>query len=124
MEPEQPKWMAGIASFTAGKSFTTGLVIGAVNPKNLAVSLAAAVEISSAALSTGEAVSTVVVYALIGSAGVAAPLVVALAMGDRSAAVLDSWKIWLAQNNAAVMAVLFAVIGAALIGNGISGLTA
>ncbi|MGB9345023.1 MAG: GAP family protein [Ilumatobacteraceae bacterium] len=123
-EPVQPKWMAGIASFTTGKSFTTGLVIGAVNPKNLAMSLAAAATISAAALSTGEDVSTVVVYALIGTAGVAAPLVVAVALGTRSTVILDGWKIWLAENNAAVMAVLFAVIGAVLVGKGISGLTA
>jgi hypothetical protein len=116
--------MAGIASFTAGKSFGTGLVIGAINPKNLAMSLAAAVTISAAALSTREDISTVVVYALIGAAGVAAPLVVAVAMGNRSTAILDSWKAWLTQNNAVVMAVLFAVIGAVLIGKGITGLTA
>jgi len=88
------------------------------------MSLAAAATISAAALSTGEDVSTVVVYAVIGAAGVAAPLVVAIAMGTRSTAILDGWKVWLAQNNAAVMAVLFAVIGAVLVGKGISGLTA
>lgn len=83
-----------------------------------------AATISAAALSTGEDVSTVVVYALIGTAGVAAPLVVAVALGTRSTVILDGWKIWLAENNAAVMAVLFAVIGAVLVGKGISGLTA
>ena len=122
-EPEQPKWMAGIATFTAGKSFTTGLVVGAVNPKNIVVSLGAAMTISTAALGAGEDVATVVVYALVGSAGVAAPLLVAITLGDRSSAVLDSWKAWLTQNNAVVMAVLFAVIGGVLIGKGVSGLS-
>ncbi len=34
---------------------------------------------------------------------------------------LDQAKVWLQDNNAAVMAVLFLVIGAALIGKGIGG---
>lgn len=121
-DPPQPKWMSGIASFTTTKSLTTGLVVGAVNPKNIAVSLAAATTISSAALSTRAEIGTVLIYTLIAAIGVAAPLVVAVAMGDRSTAILDDWKAWLAHNNAVVMAVLFFVIAAVLIGKGISGL--
>ncbi len=123
VEPEQPKWMAGISSFTTGKSLITGLVIGAANPKNIAMSAAAAITISAASLSTGNDVAAVVIYTLIGTLGVAAPLAVAIAMGTKSEAVLDSWKSWLGQNNAAVMSVLFVVIAAVLIGKGVSGLT-
>jgi hypothetical protein len=32
---------------------------------------------------------------------------------------LDGWRTWLAANNAAVMAVLFIVIGAKLVGSGL-----
>jgi len=123
-EPAQPKWMAGISSFTTGKSLGTGLLIGAVNPKNIAMSIAAAATISAGALSTGDEIATVVIYALIASLGVAAPFAVAVAMGAKSTAVLDDWKAWLGQNNAVVMAVLFFVFAAVLIGKGIVGLTA
>ncbi len=123
-EPDPPKWMAGISSFTAGKSFGTGLAVGAVNPKNVAMSIAAAATISAGALSAGNEIATVVIYAVIASLGVLAPFVVAIAMGAKSTAVLDEWKAWLGQNNAVVMAVLFSVFAAVLIGKGIVGLTA
>jgi hypothetical protein len=41
---------------------------------------------------------------------------------DRSQRILDGWKDWLGQNNAVVMAVLFVVFGAVLIGKGVAGL--
>jgi threonine/homoserine/homoserine lactone efflux protein len=123
-EPDEPKWMAGISSFTAGKSFGTGFAIGAVNPKNVAMSIAAAATISAGELGTGNEIATVVIYAVIASLGVVAPLVVAIFMGAKSTEVLDEWKAWLGQNNSVVMAVLFAVFAAVLIGKGIVGLTA
>ena len=43
-----PNWMDGIAGFTAGRSLGTGVVLGAFNPKNLVVGLAAAATIASA----------------------------------------------------------------------------
>jgi Sap, sulfolipid-1-addressing protein len=118
-----PNWMAGIASFTPGKSLGIGVGIGALNPKNLAVGLSAALLIASAGLSTGAQTATVAVYVVVAAIGVAAPFVAAVAMGTRSTGVLDGWKSWLGQDNAAVMAVLFAVIGVLLIGKGITGLS-
>lgn len=117
-----PKWMDGIASFSPGRSFVVGLGIGALNPKNLVVGLAAAVVIAAGGLSTGEGVATIVAYALFASLGVLAPLVVAVAMGPRADEVLEAWRSWLVANNAAVMAVLLTVIGVALAGKGISAL--
>ena len=43
-------------------------------------------------------------------------------LGDRATRLLDDLKTWMAANNAAIMAVLCLVIGAKLIGDGISGL--
>ncbi len=65
-----------------------------------------------------------VTYAVIAALGVTAPLAVSIAMGSKSTAVLDEWKVWLSQNNAVVMAVLFTIFAAVLIGKGIVGLTA
>jgi hypothetical protein len=50
---------------------------------------------------------------------VAAPVVVYFALGDRADAMLASWKTWLIANNATVMMVLFAVLGAKMIGTGL-----
>ena len=59
---------------------------------------------------------------VVASIGVAAPVGVYFAMGDRSARVLDEWKAWLAANNAMVMTMLLLVFGVVLIGKGIGGL--
>ena len=116
-----PKWMDGIASFTPGRSLGIGAAIGAANPKNIAVGVAAAAAISSAGLSTGQSIISVVVYVVIGAIGVAAPLVVMVSLGDKAQGILENWKSWLGQNNATVMAVLLVVFGVVLVGKGIAG---
>ena len=117
-----PKWMNGIAGFAPGKSLIVGVGIGALNPKNIIVGVAAAVAIASASLSTGQEVGASAVYVLVAVLGVAAPLVVMLAMGEKAQPILDKWKAWLGQNNAAVMSVLFLVFAVVLIGKGIAGI--
>ena len=116
-----PKWMDGIESFTPGKSLGVGAAIGAANPKNIAVGVAAAVAISSAGLSTGQSIVSVVVYLVIAAAGVAAPLVVMVALGDKAQGILGTWKTWLGLNNATVMTVLLLVFGMVLVGKGVAG---
>ena len=117
-----PKWMNGIDSFTPGRSTVVGLVIGAVNPKNVLMALAASVIIAAGDLSTGQQATAVATYTVVAALGVAAPFVVAAVMGARAQPVLDGWKAWLGQNNATVMAVLFLVFGVVLIGQGVAGL--
>ena len=117
-----PKWMDGISSFQPGKSAAVGLVVGAANPKNIAMALGASLTVASASLTSGDQAIVMAIYTLIAVLGVLAPLIVVLVMGDRSQAIRDSWKTWLAQNNAAVMSVLFLVFAVVLIGKGVSGL--
>ena len=117
-----PKWMDGIAAFAPGKSLAVGVAIGALNPKNVVVGLAAALSIASAGLSTGQQIGAVAVYAVVAILGVAAPLVVTLAMRDKAQEVLDGWRSWLGRNNGVVLAVLFLIFGVVLIGKGIADL--
>lgn len=120
--PSMPKWMDGISSFKPGKSAAMGLAVGAVNPKNIAMALGAALTVSSASLSDRDETITLVIWTLVAVLGVLTPLVVVIATGDRSRGTLDSWRSWLTQNNATVMAVLFLVFGVVLIGQGIGAL--
>jgi hypothetical protein len=61
---------------------------------------------------------------VIATLGLAAPVAVAFAMGDRSRAVLDDLRAWLAHHDAAITTVLLLVIGVKLIGDAISGFAA
>ena len=58
---------------------------------------------------------------VIGTVGVAAPVVIFFALGDRAGPLLARLKDWMEHNNATIMAVLLAVIGAKPIGDGIAG---
>ncbi len=116
-EPSLPKWMDGIAGFGAGRSLAVGFGIGAGNPKNIAVALAAAVVISTSGIPGAQQAVVIAVYVVLACLGVAAPIVTVLALGDRSTAVLEGWRAWLNRNNAAMLAVIYLLLGVLLIGN-------
>jgi hypothetical protein len=119
-EPEMPKWMAGLDRLQPGAALGLGSLLAAANPKNGALTIAAAASIAGAGLPGGEQALTLAVFVLIGSVGVLAPLVLYLAAGERAAKTLDGWKTWATDHNAAVMAVLFGVFGVKLVGDGIA----
>ena len=118
-EPEMPTWMAAIDRFTAGKSFVLGLALSGVNPKNLALTLAAAASIAQAGLSGGESTIAVAIFVVIGSLTVAGPVLYYL-LASNSAGLLGSIKQFMSEHNAVIMCVLLLVFGAKLVGNGIA----
>jgi threonine/homoserine/homoserine lactone efflux protein len=118
-----PKWMSSIDSMTAGKALGLGALLSGVNPKNLALTLAAGVTIAAAGLSTTQTIVALAVFIIIACVTVAAPVVVYSVLGDKATPTLNSWKDWLTYNNSAVMMVLCLVIGVVLIGKGLGALT-
>jgi hypothetical protein len=121
-EAPTPKWMGAIDAFTPVKALGAGAVLAAANPKNLLLAIGAAAAIAQTGIPGGQQAGAYAVFAVIGTVGVAAPVVIYFAMGDRAGPILDSLKQWMAAHNAVIMAVLCLVIGAKLIGDGISGL--
>ena len=117
-----PRWMSGIAGYTPGKALGAGTVLGALNPKNLVVGLATAAAISAGGLSAGQQAAAGAIYVFVAVLGVAAPILVMAFLGDGASEVLDGWNVWLRQNNATIMSVLFVVFGVVLIGQAISAL--
>jgi hypothetical protein len=83
------------------------------------VGLAVAATIASEAGSRGQQIGAIAIYVWVAILGVAAPIVVTAFLGDRSPKVLGGWKVWLTQNNATVMSVLFLIFGVVLIGQGV-----
>jgi hypothetical protein len=122
-EAPLPKWMSGLDGFTPGKALALAAVLSGVNPKNLVLNASAAATIAQAGLSGGAQAVALVVFVLIASLSIIAPVVVYFVMGDKAAQVLGGWKVWLAANNATVMSVLLLVFGVALIGKGIGGIS-
>jgi threonine/homoserine/homoserine lactone efflux protein len=122
-EAELPGWMAAVDKLTAPKSFVLGAGLSGVNPKNLALTLAASASIAQADLSTGDDVIAIAVFVVLGSITVAGPVLASMLLGARVEQPLAEVKRWMSENNAVIMAVVCLVLGAKLVGEGIGGLT-
>jgi hypothetical protein len=121
--PELPKWMAGIDALRPGKVLGLGVVLSAVNPKNLILAVGAAAGLAQLSISTGDAVVSLIVFVVVGSITIAGPVVYYLVGGESAKGALDELKTWLGEHNAAVMTVLFLVFGVVLIAKGLAPLT-
>jgi threonine/homoserine/homoserine lactone efflux protein len=120
-EPEMPKWMEAIDTFTPGKAAGFGALLSGINPKNLLLCVGAAAAIAQTGVSAGEQAVALAIFVLIGTLGPGAPVAIYFALGERSEQILERLKAWMSDNNAAIMAVLCLVIGVKLIGDAISG---
>ena len=120
-ESRPPGWMRMIDEFTVTKAGGAGFALSALNPKNMLLTVAAATEIVEADLPASREAAVLAVFVLIASAGVLAPLVLTIALGDRSREMLDAVRDWMARQNAVIMTVLLLLIGAKLIGDAVSG---
>jgi threonine/homoserine/homoserine lactone efflux protein len=122
-EAAMPKWMQAIDTFTTGRSLVFGVLLSGVNPKNLALTIAAATTIAQTGISGGESAGALIVFILIGSLSILTPVFIYFALGTRAAVILDELKDWMAGHNAAIMTVLLLVFGAKLIGDAVGGLS-
>lgn len=119
-----PKWMAGIETLSPGKALGLGLLLDGLNPKNLLLTIGAATGLAQLGLSTTDAVVSLIVFVAVSSLTIAGPVVYYLLGGEHAKAALDELKGWLTAHNAAVMTVLFLVLGVDLIAKGLAPLTA
>jgi threonine/homoserine/homoserine lactone efflux protein len=120
-ESPTPGWMRTVDEFTVVKAGGVGFALTALNPKNILLTVAAAAEIAEVGLPVGEEMGVLVVFVVIASAGVLSPLVLAIVLGEGSREPLDGIRGWMARNNSVIMAVLFLLIGAKLVGDAVSG---
>jgi threonine/homoserine/homoserine lactone efflux protein len=114
-----PAWMAAINDFAPGKALAFGVLLSALNPKNLALGLAAGLVIDEGIANGGSEAALIIVFTVIASLSIAVPLVYVLVGGESAKRTLEGWRTWLSANNAALMTVLFIVIGANLVGTGL-----
>jgi threonine/homoserine/homoserine lactone efflux protein len=119
---ELPKWMRAIDTFTPGRSFAIAAALSGVNPKNLLLTVGAAAAIAQTGADTADQAIALAVFIAVGTLGPGLPVAIYFVLGARARRILDELKLWMAGHNAAIMAVLCLVIGAKLIGDGITGL--
>ena len=121
-EREQPAWMRSLATSTPGAAARLGVLLSAVNPKILLLSVAAGLSIAAADAGPGSTAGTVVLFALLGSVSVAVPLLAHVTLGERARRPLERSRDWLVAHHASVMALVMVVIGGLLLANGLDGI--
>ncbi len=114
-----PTWMATIDAFTPLKALGLGVLLSAVNPKNLILAAGAGATIAQAGLSGSDDAVVVILFVLVASVSIAGAVAVYLFGGENAQHVLDGWKAWLGVHNAAVMTVLLVVMGSVVLGKGL-----
>ena len=120
-QPELPGWMKSIDRFTPGRSAAMGVALSAINPKNLILVVGAAAAIAQTGASTAAQIVALIVFIVIATLGVGAPVAIYYLGGDRATKILDTLHDWMARENATIMAVICLIIGAKLIGDAITG---
>jgi threonine/homoserine/homoserine lactone efflux protein len=113
--------MRAIDSATSVKILGIAVLLS-VNPKNLLLTVAAAVTIVQEGLSSAGAAFALAVFVFLASLGIAILVAFYFAGGASAKANLDRLRGWLNANNATVMAVLLLVLGVVLLGDGLGGL--
>ncbi len=117
-----PPWLHAVDELRPSPAAAMGALMSGVNPKNLALTVAAALVLVEAGLSGVESLVAVAVFVVLASASVAAPILYHAFGGPGTRAVLDTWRSWLEDNNATVMAVLLVVLGVVILGRGLAAL--
>jgi hypothetical protein len=118
--PAPPAWMASIDAMGAGRCLGLGVLFAAANPKNLGLTLAAGTTIGTTGLPAAQQVVVGSVFVVVASLSVAVPVVGHLVARDRVTPALDRARVWLVSNSATVMMVLFLVLGAKVLGDGLT----
>ena len=114
--------MAAVDTMTPSRAWVVAFLLASVNPKNAVLVVSGAATIATATPSVAQQVIALMLFVVVGSAGVAAPVVIRVVLGDRGTAVLAAAKKWMTANSPLVMTIVLVVIGAVLVSNGLGGL--
>jgi hypothetical protein len=117
-----PHWMETVDSLPPKDAAGIAALLAGVNPKNLALAIAAGVAISENGANIVSGLLGVIIFVLIASCTILAPLAVYFLRGASAEATLGGWKKSMSENNAVIMAVLLTIIGVVLIAKGLEGL--
>jgi threonine/homoserine/homoserine lactone efflux protein len=121
-QPEAPRWMATIGTATPQRAAVLGAALSGANPKNLALTLAAAASIAEAGLDQADEAIAIAAFIAIGSVTVFGAVLFYLVDADRAAGPLAALKRFMSDNNAVIMTVVLLLLGAKLLGDGLGGL--
>lgn len=114
-DPELPRWLAAIETVRTPRALVLGFLLVVVNPKNAVLVSSGALAIASQTHLVIAQLGALLIFTVVASLGVTAPLIVWLLLGERAHGPLDRMKELLARHNSTVMTVVLAVLGVIVI---------
>jgi threonine/homoserine/homoserine lactone efflux protein len=120
-ERETPKWMAGLEAATSARAFGIGLLLAAVNPKNIALIATNATFISQVHPSVGGSIVAGAILVVIGASSVAGCVLLAVGGGQSGQRTLAAINRFMVDHSDLLLAVIVTLIGVKIIGDGITG---
>lgn len=121
-DAEMPEWMTKVESISPASALVLGVTLSALNPKNMALTAAAAATVAQSGLSDVDTVLAVVAFVVLGSTTVAGAVLFSLVAPRRAEAPLAEIRAFMARNQAVIMMVILLVLGAKVLGDGLTGL--
>lgn len=121
--PPIPKWLAAFDDIAPAAAFRTGAAVAALNPKHVGLMLAAVAALSDAPTQPAEDIVTMILLVALSAVPVVSIVLWRAFGGPGTAARLDALKQFMLRNSSIIVMVVFVLIGASVLGNGISGLT-
>jgi hypothetical protein len=118
-EKSLPAWTASLENSAPSGAFGLGTALSGLNPKNLAFTLSTAVAIAQADLTTAAALVPIVLFVLLASIGVAAPVIWYFVDQKRAIETMTGWRMWLTANYAVIMTIVFLLFGVKLLTQGL-----
>jgi threonine/homoserine/homoserine lactone efflux protein len=123
-EPHLPPWMSRISEMGFARSLRFGITVAAANPKHIAFLAGASVSVGAPAMPVTTVLTVIAMFSVIAASTVWLPTLLFLVAAERLSAPLRVLGDWLTRENHTIMAVLFLLLGASAIGDGIGAMWA
>jgi hypothetical protein len=118
--PVLPPWVAALESMTVPQGLALGFGLAALSPKNLALSVGTGLTVGGADFRLREVMLVLLVFVLIAASSMLVVVVGGMAAVAAWRRPLVELRDWLGRNSPTVLTVLYLVLGATLVGAGIS----
>lgn len=119
---DPPAWMEKLDGITVRGAAALAGAFVLVKPKNLLLTIGAAIAVAQVGAPAGTQAAALAVFVLLGSAGLVAPLAIAVLSPERGRDRLSRLRDWMVRENEAIIAVLCVLLAAKLLGDGLASL--
>jgi threonine/homoserine/homoserine lactone efflux protein len=119
---DPPAWMGSLNDATPGRALLLGVLLSGANPKNFVLTAAATTSMVEAGAHDSDLLVAVIVFVLIGSCTVVGAVLVHVLGGTRGAALLDAVRTFMVANSTVITVVIMLILGANVLGGGLTGL--